>query len=51
VQPPLAWISGSSTRASFHGILRGSNTASIPVVYAHGGATVVADGTVSVVTV
>jgi hypothetical protein len=50
-QPPLAWISGSSTRASFHGILRGSNTASIPVVYAHGGATVVADGTVSVVTV
>jgi hypothetical protein len=50
-QPPLGWISGASTRANFHGILRGSNATSAPVVYAHDGATVRTDGSVTVVTV
>lgn len=50
-QPPLAWVSGANARASFSNIVRGANCASIPVVYAHNGATVVADGTVQVITV
>lgn len=50
-QPPIGWISGSGARASFIGIARGSNCASIPVVYAASGASVTTDGTVSIVTV
>lgn len=50
-QPPLAWVSGASARATFSGIMRGSNVSATPVVYAHAGATVIADASVNVVTV
>lgn len=50
-QPPLAWVSGATTRLNIMGITRGTNVTSSPVVFAHNGATVVADASVTVTTV
>jgi hypothetical protein len=50
-QPPLAWVSGSGTRLNINSIVRGSNCATAPVVFAHAGASVINDGSVTVTTV
>ena len=49
--PPLAWITGASTRCNISNITRGPNVTSTPEVYADNGATVIVDSSVTLITV